>query len=71
MRRCRGAVDQNNLEPTPLVSILDELEDWARYLNAEPEVIHKLQAFEDAARGVGSEAKKPSEHPNLRRGPSL
>ena len=30
------------------LSLLDELEDWQRYLNSQPEVIHKLAAFKAA-----------------------
>ena len=64
-----GAVDRKNLEPAPFISILDELEQWEAYLKAEPEVIHKLQAFEQAARDTGSELK-PVKLVLRRQGPS-
>ncbi|MCP4937147.1 MAG: hypothetical protein GY927_23800 [bacterium] len=71
MLRENGAVDQNNLEPAPLVSILDELEEWGWYLEAEPEIIHKLRAFEDAASGTDNKPKETPTHPVRSRGPSL
>ncbi len=47
--RSAGADDQTELEPASLVSLLDELEEWGGVLKAEPELIHKLRAFEAAA----------------------
>ena len=37
-RKAFGAAETTNLEPSPVLSILDELEEWERYLKAEPEV---------------------------------
>ena len=70
-----GAVDQTNLEPASLVSLLDELEEWGAVLKAEPELIHKLREFEAAASGQAKDAKKDT-HKNAPRrrqprGPSL
>jgi len=58
-----GAVDQSNLEPETVASILDELEDWGRYLSGEPEIIHTLRAFEEASQKANNEPeihKRPS-----------
>jgi len=41
--------DRTSPEPASLVSVLDELEEWGAVLKAEPELIHKLREFEDAA----------------------
>lgn len=70
-----GAVDQTNLEPASLVSLLDELEEWSAVLKAEPELIHKLREFEAAASGQAKDDKKDT-HKNAPRrrqprGPSL
>ncbi len=64
--RIVGAANQTNLEPASLHSILDELEEWEAFLKAEPELIHKLRSFDEAA--------KPSQKPPCParpRGPSL
>ena len=66
-----GAPNQTNLETASLHSILDELEEWQQYLKAEPEVIHKLRAFEAAANKRDSEPKQPVRRPARLRGPSL
>lgn len=66
-----GAAEQANLEPAALGSILDNLEEWERYLKAEPELMHKLRGFENAA---GGREDKPSQAPvrtARSRGPSL
>jgi len=64
-----GAVDGSNLETAPFISILDELEEWEAFLKAEPEVIHKLRAFERAADGLSENAPIPTR--KRQRGPSL
>lgn len=66
-----GAVDQNNLEPNSLSSILDELKEWGRYIEAEPEITHKLRAFDKAACKTDARSKKSIKRPNQRPGPSL
>tara|TARA_R110002073_G_scaffold19509_1_gene71197 strand:+ start:7330 stop:7515 length:186 start_codon:yes stop_codon:yes gene_type:complete len=60
-----------HLEPAPLASMLEELEEWERYLKAEPEVIHKLRAFDDAAAGRQSEPTRGVHRSARVRGPSL
>jgi len=49
-----------------VLSILDELEEWERYLKAEPEIIHKLQAFEEAANEGDDKSVKPPEIARVR-----
>lgn len=44
-----GAPERNNLEPSECDQILTELEEWTSILRAEPEVIHRLAAFAEAA----------------------
>ena len=61
-----GAANQTNLETASLHSILDELEEWEAFLKAEPELIHKLRSFDEAAK---PSQKPPS--PARPRGPSL
>ena len=39
------------LEPSECDQILTELEEWTSILRAEPEVIHRLAAFAEAAEG--------------------
>jgi hypothetical protein len=55
-----GAVDQTNLEPAPLVSVLEELEQWEVHLKAEPEIIHKLNEFQNAAASKNNTPDKPT-----------
>lgn len=71
MFRKIGAAERTNLEPEQLPLILEELEEWGAYLKAEPEVIHKLREFENAAsdRKTAEAVKAP--HPARMRGPSL
>lgn len=54
-----GAVGQINLEPAPMNSILEELEEWTRYIEAEPAVSQKLRDFKKSAEGVDSKHEKP------------
>ena len=55
-------------------AIIEELENWERVLKAEPEVIHKLRAFQTAA--DGQQPDPPISKPGARvrdrsmRGPS-
>lgn len=53
-----GAPERNNLEPFSSPELLEELETWTEILKSEPEVIHRLAAFADAAssdaEGTGS-----------------
>ena len=44
-----GAPEGNNLEPDGCVSLLEELDSWSAILKAEPELIHRLDAFAAAA----------------------
>ena len=44
-----GAPEGNNLEPFLARGLLEELEGWAEVLKGEPEVIHRLAAFAEAA----------------------
>jgi len=45
-----GAKDGSDLEPSDIQKTLQELENWAEILKGEPEVIHRLAAFAEAAR---------------------
>ena len=45
---CHGAPEENNLEPSEMHSVLEELENWSEILKGEPEVIHKLAALKAA-----------------------
>jgi len=54
------------LETASLDSILNELEEWEAFLKAEPELIHKLRSFDEAAK---PSQKPPS--PARPKGPSL
>ena len=58
-----------------MLSVLDELENWGAILKTEPEVIHKLQAFEVAAfgsvSGDDSAQTEPASGRKPSRGPSL
>ncbi|MGJ8530375.1 hypothetical protein [Maritalea sp.] len=54
-----GAPDGNNLEPFSAPELLEELENWTEVLKAEPEVIHRLSAFADAA-ATDAEGTEPS-----------
>ncbi|WP_152613053.1 hypothetical protein [Tateyamaria sp. ANG-S1] len=38
-----GAPEGNNLEPFSAPELLEQLENWADILKAEPEVIHRLE----------------------------
>lgn len=44
-----GAPEGNNLEPFSVPKLLEELENWSEVLKSEPEVIHRLAAFAEAA----------------------
>ena len=73
LKQVYGAADGSNLETAPLVlSILEELENWAGQLKASPEVTHKLREFEAAARGMEDD-QKPADLADLgtvrRKGP--
>ena len=46
---CYGALEGNNLEPFLARGLLEELEGWAEVLKGEPEVIHRLAVFAEAA----------------------
>lgn len=46
-----GADDRTKLELLSAPDLLSELEDWAEVLKGEPEVIHKLAVFAEAASG--------------------
>ena len=46
-----GAPERNNLELFACDQILTELEEWTSILRTEPEVIHRLAAFAQAAEG--------------------
>jgi hypothetical protein len=69
--RAFGAAERTYLEPNQLSSVLEELESWEAYLKAEPELIHKLRAFENAAAGEENEQKNAVRLPTRPRGPSL
>ena len=69
MRGVNGADDQTELEPASLVSLLDELEEWGGVLKAEPELIHKLRAFEAAASEVEERGSGHDTDTTLRRKP--
>ena len=56
-RNAFGAPERNNLEPFGCEEILTELEEWASILQAEPEVIHRLAAFAEAAECASDEAE--------------
>ncbi|MEM6901206.1 MAG: hypothetical protein AAF583_15730 [Pseudomonadota bacterium] len=58
MRRINGAADGRDLEPSELVCVLESLEEWGAVLKGEPEVIHRLAAFAEAAEG-GDRALEP------------
>lgn len=46
-------MERSNLEPFDGDELLSELEDWARILEVEPDVVHRLAVFAQAARGEG------------------
>ena len=50
-----GAPEGNNLESFSASALLEELEGWTEVLRAEPEVLHRLAAFTEAATGDLSE----------------
>jgi predicted DNA-binding protein (MmcQ/YjbR family) len=50
-------------------AVLSELEEWEAILKAEPELIHKLREFEQAAKAEANTAPRRS-GPKMR-GPSL
>lgn len=43
-----GAPEENNLEPSNCVSILEELESWTAILKAEPDVCTQLRKLSDS-----------------------
>ncbi len=49
--RKNGAVDQGNLEPVLLNSILDELEEWGLYIEAESEIITSFECLKKRLMG--------------------
>lgn len=51
-----GAPGRNNLEPSECDQILTELEEWTNILQAEPDVIHRLSAFAEAAESASEHA---------------
>lgn len=55
-----GAVEGRNLEPEVTAQLLSDLEEWSDILKAEPEVIHRLEAFA-AASDAGAEGGVPWE----------
>ena len=69
--RACGAVERTNLEPEQLPSILEELEEWGAYLKHQPEVIHKLREFENAASNREPTELVAAPRPVRTRGPSL
>ena len=44
-----GALGNNYLEHFDLNDLLENLEEWERYLQSDPEVAHRLKTFEPAA----------------------
>ena len=66
-----GADDETKLEPSALASLLEELEDWGEILKSEPEVIHKLRAFEAATSDKTKSQKTAPRASKRPAGPSL
>ena len=64
-----GAPERRNLEPKLADQLLSELEEWSDILKAEPEVIHRLEAFAAASgedvEGDVSWGDEPSARPDL------
>ena len=64
-----GAVEGRNLEPAVTAQLLSDLEEWSDILKAEPEVIHRLEAFSAASdEGVEGDVAwddEPPTRPNL------
>jgi len=44
-----GAAEGKNLEQPQSVSVLEELENWTKIIQAEPEVVRVLGSFSEAA----------------------
>lgn len=44
-----GAVEQQHVKPEIASGILEELEDWGRYISCDPELGRVLQSFADVA----------------------
>jgi len=59
-RKINGAAEESDLELSGFGDILADLEDWARVLEAEPEVIHRLRgAFETGLDGEAGSGSTP------------
>lgn len=44
--KVNGALAEDSVEPIDSNALLENLEDWERYLQSDPEVAHKLRALD-------------------------
>ena len=47
--KVNGALAEDSVEPIDPNALLENLEDWERYLQSDPEVAHKLRSLDQAA----------------------
>ncbi len=58
-----GALAEDSVEPFDPSALLENLEEWERYLQSDPEVAHKLRSLNQ---GAFDEARTTAEVPKLR-----
>lgn len=58
-----GALAEDSVEPFDPSALLENLEEWERYLQSDPEVAHKLRSLDKTA---FDEARTTAKVPKLR-----
>ena len=53
-----GALAEDSVEPFDPSALLENLEQWERYLQSDPEVAHKLRSLDKTAFGQARTAAK-------------
>ena len=61
--KVNGALAEDSVEPIDPNTLLENLEDWERYLQSDPEVAHKLRSLDRAA---SDDARTIAKGPKLR-----
>lgn len=58
-----GALAEDSVEPIDPNALLENLEDWERYLQSDPEVAHKLRSLDQVA---SDDSQTTAKRPKLR-----
>lgn len=53
-----GALAEDSVEPIDPNALLENLEDWERYLQSDPEVVRKLRKLDQSATSTTAKGPK-------------